>query len=97
MKMVDRKFIRGAGIKAGIGAVFAAAAGAWEISAHHAMGNFPTLGEAFFHVTQPVNVAVAVALCIGLGTGIELIMRYNRSQDAAQKEKFPPERPAPKR
>lgn len=95
--MIDFGLVKGAAIKSGIGMAFAAAAGAYEVVSHHVMGNFSTLGEAFFHVAQPTNIGIAAGLCIGLGTGIELIMRHNRRQDAEQKAKYPPERPALRR
>lgn len=95
---MDYGLVKGAGIKAGIGMAFAAAAGTVEAVMHHVTGNFTTLGEAFAYVAQPLNLVVAASLCVGVGTFLELNKRHNKNEDREQAAAAKPASPpAPKK
>ena len=73
--------VKKAGKWSGIGLGLTSLAGIFEAVAHHAKGNFETLGQSFAHVASPENILLAVGISTVIGTSIALFNRYHKQLD----------------
>lgn len=75
----------------GAGVLVSGLAAVFEAAVHHGWDkSFDSFAQAFAHVAQPSDIAIAIGVSVIFGVGMEFRRWHNRRLDREEKDQTPP-------